>query len=158
ADDEIDVDGINPRPHQRLAGGGNAKVGGKLAVFGDVPLLDSRPLADPSVAGIDPLRQIVIGEDALGEVRTDPADHRAYERHVLSLPSLIASLSTSLEHLLAHGAREGLAQALNPAGASLQSLASSGGLAGRLAFDELAVQRLQIGGEPLKHVALHHLV
>ena len=44
ADDEIDVDGIDAGAHERLARGGDAEIGGELALLGDVALLDAGAL------------------------------------------------------------------------------------------------------------------
>src|SRR5262249_24989224 len=85
ADHQVDVDGVNAGAYERLMGGGNAEVGGELTLFGDVALLDPRPLADPSVTGDAHVRKIVIGHDALGQVGADTANHRANECHFLPL-------------------------------------------------------------------------
>ena len=45
ADDEIDVDRVDAGAHQRLARGGDAEIGGQLALLGDVALLDAGALA-----------------------------------------------------------------------------------------------------------------
>ena len=75
ADDEIDVDGIDAGAHQRLLGGGDAEIGRQFVVAGDVPLTDASALDDPLVAGVDDLRQVVVGHDALGQMGADAADH-----------------------------------------------------------------------------------
>ncbi len=75
ADDEIDVDRIDSGAYERLLGGGDAKIGREFVVAGDVPLTNAGALDDPLVAGIDDLRQVGIGHDALGQVGADTADH-----------------------------------------------------------------------------------
>ena len=79
---EIDVDRVDAGAHERLARGGDAEVGGQLAVLGDVALLDAGALLDPRVGGIDEARQIVIGHDALWQMGADAADHGSNECHV----------------------------------------------------------------------------
>ena len=74
ADDEIDVDGIDAGAHQRLLGGGDAEVGRELVVAGDVALTDAGALDDPFVGGVDDLREVGVGHDALGQMGADAAD------------------------------------------------------------------------------------
>ena len=83
---EIDIDRVDAGAHEGLARGGNAEVGGQLAVLGDVALLDAGALLDPRVAGIDAARQIVIGHDALWQMGADAADHGSNECHVSPHP------------------------------------------------------------------------
>ena len=45
ANDEVDVDRIDAGAHQCLARGGDAEIGGQLAVLGDVALLDAGAFA-----------------------------------------------------------------------------------------------------------------
>ena len=42
AHDEIDIDRVDAGAHERLARGGDAEVGGELALLGDVALLGCR--------------------------------------------------------------------------------------------------------------------
>ena len=82
ADDEIDVDRVDAGAHQRLTRGGDAEIGGQLAVGSDVALRDAGPLLDPLIAGVDHAGQVVVGHDALGQVGADAADHGSDDCHV----------------------------------------------------------------------------
>ena len=93
-DDGTELGGLDAGLLQGLAGGAlghvdHADVGGG-AVAGD----DAGALADPLVGGIDPLADVVVGDDDVGPVRADAQDAgvlvarvpaSAWERSCLSL-------------------------------------------------------------------------
>src|SRR5262249_36931442 len=44
------------------------QVGGQFPRRGDAPLADPGALADPGIRGVEPFRQLVIGDDPLGQI------------------------------------------------------------------------------------------
>src|SRR5690606_2684810 len=59
---------------QRARGGVEGQVAGGFALGGDVPLADAGPGGDPLVAGVDELRQVVVGQHLFRQVAAGTRD------------------------------------------------------------------------------------
>ena len=81
-DDGVEVAGAEARHLERPFGGAEREVGAGLALAHPVPLLDAGAGADPFVAGVHDLRQVVIRDDAVGHGETGAekagATHRGF--------------------------------------------------------------------------------
>ena len=74
ADEEVDLARLDAGVRQRLARGGQRDVGQRLVLGGHPPLADPRPLDDPLVGRVDVLREVVVRDDALGDVDAEAGD------------------------------------------------------------------------------------
>src|SRR5690606_17385257 len=61
-DDQVDLRGVHPGRLERTQRGLQAEVDRGLALGGDVALADAGARGDPFVAGVDDLRQVVVGQ------------------------------------------------------------------------------------------------
>ena len=68
-DHEVDVGGRRMRRGQRARGGRGPERRGRLAVGGDMALLDAGALDDPLVGRVDQLGEFVVGDDAFRQSR-----------------------------------------------------------------------------------------
>jgi hypothetical protein len=75
--DQVEVIAAHPGAFERAPGRRRREVRGQLALCGDAPLGDAGALANPCVGGVEPPRQLVIGQDPLGKVGPAPGDLRA---------------------------------------------------------------------------------
>ena len=73
-DDEIDLLRLHASHRHRAARGCRTEVGSKLIVSRDAPLLDAGTAHDPFVGGLDNLREVGVGDDALRYIRADAGD------------------------------------------------------------------------------------
>jgi hypothetical protein len=77
-DDEIEFLGIDLGPLERLSGGVEAQIAGRLLRRREAPLPDPRALDDPLVGRVDELLEVVVRHDHRGGVRTRPGDSDRY--------------------------------------------------------------------------------
>ncbi len=86
ANDEIDVDRIDPCTNQCLLRRGRAEIGRQLGFVSDMPTDYAGAFLDPGVGGVDYFREIMVGYDAFRKMRADAADHRAENCQVYAFP------------------------------------------------------------------------
>ena len=67
--------GREPGARQRPRGGAGSQADRRLALAGDIALPDAGALDDPVVGGVDPARQFVVGDGALGQAGANPPHH-----------------------------------------------------------------------------------
>ena len=77
---EVDVGRRDARRGERVARRVQREVGRLLAVGGDVALADAGARADPFVAGVDALREIVVGQDLRRQVAAGAGDAAMHRR------------------------------------------------------------------------------
>ena len=70
--EQVDRRGVDAR-HRSSArcAAGTADVGQRLVVGGDAALADARAVADPLVVRVDQRRELVVRQDALGDVAAE---------------------------------------------------------------------------------------
>src|SRR5262249_18472511 len=80
--DQVEVAAAHAGALQRLASGVIGKVGGQLAIRRDAPLADPGALADPSIRCIEPRRELIVGNNSLGQISaaTDDLGAECHER------------------------------------------------------------------------------
>src|SRR5207244_2669829 len=95
--DQVDRTGRDAGRFQRQACGCGAQRPGGLARAGEPPLLDARAVLDPRVGGVDEVLEVDVGNDPLGEGRTDAGDRgeppAARARRLHSVTSALSSTS-----------------------------------------------------------------
>src|SRR6185295_18753694 len=75
-EDEVDVRGLQAGGLERAAAGFQREVARGLRFFRDVALPDAGALLDPGVAGLEPGREVVVGDDLGRQVAAGPGDAR----------------------------------------------------------------------------------
>ncbi len=75
--DQINVHGGNIGRRQSAVGGAYREVGGEFTVGGDVSLADAGARDDPLIRGLDPLRELGVGDDPFRKIRTAPENLRS---------------------------------------------------------------------------------
>ena len=80
-DDQLDIFGLQPGRLDGAAGGGGSQRRGGFARAGDATLTDPGPLNDPFVVGFDHLRQVVVGQPAIGKTASRAGEDGAEVGH-----------------------------------------------------------------------------
>src|SRR5262249_54732159 len=97
-DDQVEVRRGDAGRLERLAARFEREVAGGLRFVRDVALADARSLADPFVARIELLRQVVVGDDPRRQIAAGPGDARMDQARAPAMRSLMrrtTSFSTS---------------------------------------------------------------
>ena len=79
--DEINIGGIDTGPDKRLPGCGNCQCRGKLVICRNMPLLDTGPLSNPLITGIDLFRKRLIGHYVFRQICPNTNYDRTNDRH-----------------------------------------------------------------------------
>jgi hypothetical protein len=89
--DQVDRLCVDARVGNGSACGGKRQIGRVLSRRGDVALTDAGPLHDPFVRRVDGFREILIGEDALGQIAAAAEHDRTHDTHVPTSPTACGS-------------------------------------------------------------------
>src|SRR3546814_5839360 len=88
--DQVDLGGLDAGRFQRTHGGVVREVTGGFAFGRDVALADAGARGDPLVAGVDDLRQVVVGEHLFRQVAAGAGNPRRTEEHTSELQPLMS--------------------------------------------------------------------
>ena len=77
--DEVEIGRLDPGRLEGAPGRPFREIAGRLPRGGDAPFADAGAFPDPLVRGVDALRELVVGENPLGETAAGAGD--AGERH-----------------------------------------------------------------------------
>jgi len=92
--DQVEVAAAHPGALEGAARRLESEVRGQLPLGGDAALADPGALPDPRIRRVEPRRQLVIGDDALGEIAAAPG-HSGAQSHARALTTRPIARSTA---------------------------------------------------------------